>query len=184
VLVSSWHQATCRVQSTRRGTVDRSSSSNRQTSPLSLTICSVLRNPSSQTKQQRIARSSLYYAFHHTHSPQFSGQRFVNTSIRGPYGDSLREIDYSVGQILKTLKSLGLSNDTFIFLTSDNGPALENGVLGGVSGPLRCGKSSTWEGGLRVPGIAFWPGKIQHRRSAQLSSTLDLLPTIFNLAGA
>ena len=47
-------------------------------------------------------------------------------------------------------------------------PALKEGILGGVSGPLRCGKSSTWEGGMRVPGIAFWPGKIQHRRSAQV----------------
>jgi arylsulfatase A-like enzyme len=62
-------------------------------------------------------------------------------------------------------------------------PALESGVRGGVAGPLRCGKASTWEGGLRVPGIAWWLGKISHRRSAQLSSTLDLLPTIFNFVG-
>ena len=112
-------------------------------------------------------------------------------------------MDYTVGQVFKTLKKSGLYNNTFIFFTADNGyivqilcygftqhnlkaqtaksyiecptsnsPDLESGVLGGVAGPLRCGKASTWEGGLRVPGIAWWPRKIAHRRSAQVSYSL------------
>lgn len=63
-------------------------------------------------------------------------------------------------------------------------PDLSQGDEGGSAGVLRCGKASTWEGGMRVPGIAWWPNKIRHGRTHQLASTLDLLPTIFSITGA
>ncbi|XP_064397200.1 arylsulfatase A-like [Halichondria panicea] len=125
----------------------------------------------------------LYYAFQHMHAPQFSGQKFRNSSKRGNYGDSLREVNWAVSQVLQALSNTGVSDNTVIFLTADNGPDLSQGDNGGSAGPLRCGKASTWEGGMRVPSIAWWPNKIRHGRTHQLASTLDLLPTIFSMAG-
>ena len=126
----------------------------------------------------------LYMAFQHTHKPNFASKLFVNTTIRGVFGDSLSELDWEVGQIIDTLKSEGVSDNTFVFFTSDNGPSLHKGPLGGNAGPLRCGKGTTWEGGQREPAIAWWPGKVQPGRSAELSATVDLLPTICSITGA
>ena len=125
----------------------------------------------------------LYMAFQHTHKPQFSGKRFINSSIRGMFGDSLNELDWQVGEIMKALDSAGVSNNTFVFFTADNGPYLHMGPHGGNGGPLRCGKGTTWEGGQREAAIAWWPNKIKAGRTAELSATVDILPTICSITG-
>ncbi|XP_054749201.2 arylsulfatase A-like [Lytechinus pictus] len=126
----------------------------------------------------------LYYAYHHTHHPQFAGEQFRNTTIRGTFGDSLAELDWSVGEVLNQLDSSGIADNTFIFFTSDNGPSLTREVRGGNAGLLKCGKGTTYEGGVRVPGIARWPGRINPGRTIELASQIDLLPTIANITGA
>ncbi|RMB90302.1 hypothetical protein DUI87_33335 [Hirundo rustica rustica] len=115
----------------------------------------------------------LYYASHHTHYPQFSSREFAGTTRRGPFGDALAEFDGSVGQLLQALRDNGLESSTLLFFTSDNG-----------SGHLRCGKGTTYEGGMREPAVAYWPGRIQPGVTHELASTLDLLPTLSALAGA
>ena len=126
----------------------------------------------------------LYMAFQHTHKPQFSGQEFVNSSIRGPFGDSLSELDWQVGEIMQALTESGVSDNTFVFFTADNGPSLHMGPHGGNGGPLRCGKGTTWEGGQREAAIAWWPNMIYPGRTSSLAATVDLLPTIAKITGA
>jgi len=95
------------------------------------------------------------------------------------------EIDWSVGQIRQTLEDLGLDDNTLIVYTSDNGPWLPYGIDGGSAGPLRGGKGSTFEGGMRVPGIFWWPGRIPAgTRSNEIAANMDLLPTFADIAGA
>ncbi|XP_014663265.1 PREDICTED: arylsulfatase A-like [Priapulus caudatus] len=125
----------------------------------------------------------LYYASYQTHHPQFAGQRFTNSSIRGAFGDALAELDWSVGMILKTVKDAGIENNTYVFFTSDNGPSMTREIQGGSAGLLKCCKGTTYEGGMRVPAIAYWPGVIPPGRTHELASTLDLLPTIATLLG-
>ena len=125
----------------------------------------------------------LYMAFQHTHKPQFSGEMFTNTSIRGIFGDSLSELDWQVGEIMKALHDSGVSSNTFVFFTADNGPSLHMGPHGGNGGPLRCGKGTTWEGGQREPAIAWWPDRIKPGRTAEMAATVDLLPTIASITG-
>ena len=92
--------------------------------------------------------------------------------------------DLAVGRILDTLRSVGLDKNTFVFFTSDNGPWLIRGLAGGSAGLLRDGKGSTWEGGMREPGIAWWPGKIPAGKVChEIATTMDLLPTIAHFAG-
>ena len=127
----------------------------------------------------------LYMAFQHTHRPQFSGKRFTNTSIRGTFGDALSELDWQVGEIMETITNTGISDNTFVFFTADNGPSLHMGPHGGNGGLLRCGKGTTWEGGQREPAIAWWPGKVKAgARSHDLAGTIDMLPTIASLVDA
>ncbi|XP_007233910.3 arylsulfatase A [Astyanax mexicanus] len=126
----------------------------------------------------------LYYPSHHTHYPQFAGWKAVGRSLRGPFGDSLLEFDSTVGNILQTLEDTGVLNNTLIFFTADNGPELMRMSHGGNSGLLKCGKGTTYEGGMREPAIAFWPGVIQPGVTHSLSSTLDVLPTFAKLSGA
>ncbi|XP_053479504.1 arylsulfatase A [Ictalurus furcatus] len=126
----------------------------------------------------------LYYPSHHTHYPQFAGWKSVGRSLRGPFGDALLEFDSTVGNILQTLKETGVLNNTLVFFTSDNGPELMRMSRGGNSGLLKCGKGTTYEGGMREPAIAYWSGVIKPGVTRSLSSTLDILPTIARLAGA
>jgi arylsulfatase A len=86
--------------------------------------------------------------------------------------------------VLDTLRQRGLAENTLVFFTSDNGPWLIMGDQGGSAGLLKDGKGSTWEGGMRVPGIAWMPGRIQPGVTTQLASTMDLFPTALALAGA
>ncbi|XP_058702351.1 N-acetylgalactosamine-6-sulfatase isoform X6 [Poecile atricapillus] len=103
----------------------------------------------------------LYWAIDATHAPVYASKQFLGTSQRGLYGDAVREIDDSIGKILKHLQQLGISENTFVFFTSDNGAALISAPKqGGSNGPFLCGKQTTFEGGMREPAIAWWPGHI------------------------
>ncbi|CAF99713.1 unnamed protein product, partial [Tetraodon nigroviridis] len=177
----------------------------------------------------------LYWAPDATHAPVYASKGFLGKSQRGRYGDAVVELDYSVGEILSLLRSLGIDNNTFVFFTSDNGAALMSGphqsrcftvpvcvyirvcvcvcvcfgfhtitTSGGSNGPFLCGKETTFEGGMREPAIAWWPGHIQegaHSSSAgsrgggeraaafgtkvsfQLANVMDLFTTSLALAG-
>ncbi|XP_062860428.1 arylsulfatase A [Trichomycterus rosablanca] len=126
----------------------------------------------------------LYYPSHHTHYPQYAGWKSVNRTLRGPFGDSLLEFDSTVGNILQTLEKTGILNNTLVFFTADNGPELMRMSHGGNAGLLKCGKGTTYEGGMREPAIAYWSGIINPGVTHSLSSTLDILPTFAKLAGA
>uniref|UniRef100_A0A8C2K8D8 Arylsulfatase A n=1 Tax=Cyprinus carpio TaxID=7962 RepID=A0A8C2K8D8_CYPCA len=126
----------------------------------------------------------LYYPSHHTHYPQYAGADYAGKSPRGPFGDALMEFDGTVGKILQTLEETGVINNTLIFFTGDNGPELMRKSRGGNAGLMKCGKSTTYEGGMREPAIAYWPGSIQPGVTRALASSLDILPTFAKLAGA
>ncbi len=120
----------------------------------------------------------LYLAHTFPHVPLFASGKFQGQSRRGLYGDVVEEIDWSVGQVLDALRREGLDRNTLVFFTSDNGPWLTQGEAGGSAGPLRDGKGSTWEGGMREPGIAWWPGRVPAGVvTRELACTMDLFTT-------
>ncbi|XP_065832567.1 arylsulfatase A-like isoform X1 [Oscarella lobularis] len=126
----------------------------------------------------------LYMAFNHVHTPNFVSKKFCNTSARGRFGDTDSEMDDAIGQIMAALKENGVDNNTLVFFTSDNGPTLFQGVHGGSAGLLFGGKTTTWEGGVREPGLARWPGRIDAGRvSREVVATYDIFPTMLKLAG-
>jgi arylsulfatase A-like enzyme len=126
----------------------------------------------------------LYFAHTMPHVPLFASEAFKGKSPRGIYGDVVEELDWSVGRILATLREQGIAERTLVFFTSDNGPWLRMKQQGGTAGLLREGKGSTWEGGVREPAIAWWPGRIAAGAvSAELSGTMDLFVTGLGLAG-
>ena len=126
----------------------------------------------------------LYVAHSMPHVPLHVSERFKGKSARGPYGDVIMEIDWSVGEILKTLQRLDLDRDTLVIYTSDNGPWLSYGDHAGSAGPFREGKGTTFEGGVRVPCIMRWPGKIPAGTATnELAATIDVLPTVAKLIG-
>ncbi len=136
---------------------------------------------------ERHAHQPFFLYLPHTmvHVPLFAGARFRGRSKAGLYGDVVEEIDWSVGQVLGTLKRLGLDRNTLVIFTSDNGPWLSYGDHAGSTGGLREGKGTVWEGGVRVPFIARWPGTIAAGRTiTEPAMTIDLLPTIGGLTGA
>src|SRR3989475_4492633 len=119
------------------------------------------------------------------HVPLHVSDKFKGKSKRGLYGDVIMEIDWSVGQILASLKSNGLDEKTLVVFTSDNGPWLLYGNHAGSALPLREGKTTTFDGGLREPCIMRWPGQIPPGTVCrELAATIDLLPTFARLAGA
>lgn len=124
----------------------------------------------------------LYVAQTMPHVPLYASPNFEGKSARGLYGDVIEEIDWSMGQILHTLESLELDDNTLVIFTSDNGPwKLDNGH-GGSALPLRGHKFETLEGGMRVPMIAQWKGKIKEGSvCSEVASTIDILPTIAHL---
>jgi arylsulfatase A-like enzyme len=135
-------------------------------------------------EEQKAKPFFLYLAHNMPHVPLFVSDKFAGKSPRGLYGDVVMELDWSVGQILARVKQLGLDERTLLIFTSDNGPWLHYGIDGGSAGMLRDGKISTWEGGVRVPAIARWPGKIPAgRRCDAIAGNLDFLPTFAHLAG-
>jgi arylsulfatase len=127
----------------------------------------------------------LYVPHVMPHVPIFASDRFKGTSNRGLYGDVIQELDWGVGEIMKALKEQGIDDKTLVIFSSDNGPFLSYGEHAGFAAPLREGKLTNFEGGLRVPGIARWPGKIPSGRvSEELFSTIDLYATFSKLIGA
>jgi len=127
----------------------------------------------------------LYVAHSMPHVPLFPGEKFKGTSKQGTYGDVIQEIDWSVGEILKTLDEHDLAKNTLVIFTTDNGPWLSYGNHGGSAGALREGKGTVWEGGVRVPFVARWPGVVPAGAVCrEPAMTIDLLPTIAKLAGA
>jgi arylsulfatase A len=127
----------------------------------------------------------LYLAHTMVHVPLFASKDFQGKSKRGLYGDTVEELDWSVGQILDTLRQEGLDENTIVIFSSDNGPWLIFDTHGGSAGLLRDGKGSTFEGGFRVPGIVWWPGRVKAGVvTSEMASTLDVLPTVAKLAGA
>ncbi len=127
----------------------------------------------------------LYFAHTFPHVPLFASADFRGKSPAGFYGDVIEELDWSVGRVLDTVRAQGLAERTLVLFSSDNGPWLIFNHHGGSAGPLREGKGSTWEGGMRVPGIFWWPGRIPAGVvQREVAATLDVLPTFAKLAGA
>ena len=124
----------------------------------------------------------LYLAHSMPHVPLFRSEKFIGRSTAGIYGDVIEEIDWSVGQIIKTLELLEISEHTLVVFTSDNGPWLPFQTQGGSAGLLRGGKGTTWEGGMREPAIFWWPQNIEPKIVHGIGSTLDLIATICSLA--
>ncbi|HLW67779.1 MAG TPA: sulfatase [Gemmataceae bacterium] len=126
----------------------------------------------------------LYLAHTAVHVPLHPGQSFGGKSANGTYGDWVEEADASAGRVLDTLRELKLDEKTLVIFTSDNGPWLTQGKNGGIAGPLRGGKGGTYEGGMREPTIAWWPGHIAAGSSCDaVTANIDLLPTYVKLAG-
>ena len=126
----------------------------------------------------------LYLAHNAVHTPIHPGKAFRGRSGNGRFGDWVEESDWSVGRILATLRESGLDRKTLVVFTSDNGPWMVKKTDGGSAGPLRGGKGGTFEGGVRVPTIAWWPGTIRAGETVDtVSGTIDLLPTAVRLAG-
>ncbi len=124
----------------------------------------------------------LYYAFHQPHVPRLPGKRFKGSTSLGPRGDVIVEMDWCVGEVLDTLKKLGITENTIVIFSSDNGPVLDDGYedqaeeLKGsheAAGPLRGGKYSLFDGGTRVPFIVSWPGHVEPGESDALVSHVD-----------
>jgi arylsulfatase A-like enzyme len=127
----------------------------------------------------------LYLPHTMPHVPIFASARFRGRSRHGPYADVVEEIDHSVGRLLLALERLGLERDTLVIFTSDNGPWLSYGDHAGSAGPLREGKGTAFEGGVRVPFVARWPGRIPRGAvQCEPAMTIDLVPTIARLVGA
>lgn len=127
----------------------------------------------------------LYLAHSMPHVPLFAGKKHSGKSGRGVFTDVIEEIDDSTGSILGAIDRSGRLEDTIVIFTSDNGPWLSYGDHAGSAGPLREGKGTTWEGGVRVPCLIRWPGKmLTGTRSNAMAMTIDLLPTLAAWTGA
>ncbi|KAI9032980.1 alkaline-phosphatase-like protein [Hyaloraphidium curvatum] len=135
----------------------------------------------------------LYLAHLYVHLPIYVQERFMKQTKNGRYGAAVESIDWATAVLLTELRALGLENDTIVIFTSDNGslgpnPAPFGGdgqPLGGSNGPFRGTKGQTWEGGMRVPAIIRWPGKVRPgRTTGELATAMDLFPTLAKLCGA
>lgn len=127
----------------------------------------------------------LYVPHTMVHTPLGVSDKFKGKSQAGKFGDVMMEIDWSVGEILKTLAKHKLEDNTLVIFTSDNGPWMNFGTHAGSAGPFREGKSTSWEGGVRVPCIMRWPGQIpQGTVCDRMAATMDVLPTLAAMTGA
>ena len=126
----------------------------------------------------------LYLPHTAVHVPLHPGQDFRGKSSNGTYGDWVEEADASTGRVLDAIRELKLEEKTLVIFTSDNGPWLIQGKDGGTAGPLRGGKGGTYEGGVREPTIAWWPGHVAPGSTCDaVAGNIDLLPTFVKLAG-
>lgn len=126
----------------------------------------------------------LYIAHSLPHVPLARSDDFVGHSAGGMYGDVIEEIDWSVGEVLDALREAGVDGNTLVLFTSDNGPWLPFRDHSGSAGPLREGKGTTWEGGVRTPAIFWWPGTVRPGVVTDMGSGLDVMATAAALAGA
>ena len=131
----------------------------------------------------------LYLPHNMPHRPIAASEKFKGKSKHGLYGDVVEELDWSVGEILATLKKLNIDDNTLVLFTSDNGPVVwegtPRGYRSGSAGPLRGHKNTTWEGGMREPCIMRWPGRIPKGSACdEMATSMDVLPTFAKLAGA
>ncbi|NDV61544.1 arylsulfatase [Puniceicoccales bacterium CK1056] len=135
----------------------------------------------------------LFYAMHENHVPRIPHPRFRGSSSLGVRGDAVVQMDWSIGRLMETLKENGLSENTIVIFSSDNGPVLYDGYYDGArelngdhkpAGPWRGGKYSVWEGGTRMPFILSWPGTVEPGLSDALISQVDLLASLAALTGA
>jgi arylsulfatase A-like enzyme len=143
-------------------------------------------------EQHRARPFFLYFSSHEPHVPRVPHPRFVGATNMGPRGDAIAQLDWSVGQVLATLDRLGLTRNTLVIFTSDNGPVIDDGYrdqavekLGGhtPAGPFRGGKYSTFEGGTRVPFVVRWPARVKPGVSDALVSQVDFLASFSALVG-
>lgn len=126
----------------------------------------------------------LYLPHTMPHVPLHASEKFRGKSARGLYGDVLEELDWSMGEVMRTLRERKVDRITLVVFSSDNGPWLVKNQDGGSAGLLREGKASTWEGGMREPFIAWWPGRIRPAAVTPAFGTLmDLFPTCLKVAG-
>ncbi|XP_061483055.1 steryl-sulfatase isoform X3 [Rhineura floridana] len=131
----------------------------------------------------------LFLAYPQVHTALYASHTFRGKSKHGLYGDAVEELDWSVGQILHALDQWHLSEQTLVYFTSDQGAHLEeissNGEIhGGCNGMYKGGKSTNWEGGIRVPGLLHWPGMFEPDMYIdEPTSNMDIFPTIVKLAG-
>ncbi len=127
----------------------------------------------------------LYLAHNMPHVPLAVSDKFKGKSEQGLFGDVMMEIDWSVGEVLRTIRELGLEDNTLMILTSDNGPWTNYGNHAGSAGGLREAKATTFDGGNRVPCVMYWKGKIQPGTTCnKLASNIDLFPTFAEISGA
>ncbi|OPJ69553.1 steryl-sulfatase [Patagioenas fasciata monilis] len=144
---------------------------------------------------QFISRNSdapflLVLSYLHVHTALYASKNFRGKSKHGLYGDAVEEMDWSVGQILDVLEKYNLSDKTLVYFTSDQGAHVEEisssgEVHGGYNGIYKGGKSTNWEGGIRVPGLLRWPGVIQAGAYIdEPTSNMDIFPTVVKLAEA
>jgi len=134
--------------------------------------------------QERDRPFFLYMPHTAMHVPLFPHESFQAASRNGVYGDWVKEVDWSVGEVMKALKKNDLDKNTLVIFTSDNGPWASKGANGGVSGPLRGSKGGTLEGGVREPTIVRWKGKIEAGSTCDaIAGTTDVLPTLVAMAG-
>ena len=134
----------------------------------------------------------LYFPFNDIHVPRAPHNRFANKSSMGPRGDVILQMDWVIGQIISTLKELGIDNNTLVIFTSDNGPVLDDGYVDQAEelagdhrpgGPYRGGKYSMFEAGTRMPFITWWPGTIKPGQSNAVISQVDLFASLVSLTG-
>ncbi|MCI2082892.1 MAG: sulfatase-like hydrolase/transferase, partial [Bacteroidales bacterium] len=134
----------------------------------------------------------LYFAIPDVHVPRMPNGVFVGESTMGRRGDDIAEMDWCTGQVIKELEDLGLSENTLIIFSSDNGPILDDGyddqaeeLLGDHKpwGPYRGSKYSAYEAGTRMPTIVYWPGHVKHGSSSAMLSQVDLYASLARLVG-
>ncbi len=126
----------------------------------------------------------IAHNFMRVHADNHPSKEFRGSSFsKYQYKDNIVEVDALVGRIMAALEDAGVIDNTFVFFTSDNGPQMDSWPDSGYT-PFRGGKASAWEGGVRVPGIAYWHGMIKPRESAELFDLMDLFNTSVHLAGA
>ena len=144
-------------------------------------------------EQHRAKPFFLFFAPHDPHVPRVPHPRFAGATSTGPRGDAIAQLDWSVGQVLATLDRLGLTRNTLVLFTSDNGPVIDDGYrddavekLGGhtPAGPFRGGKYSSFEGGTRVPFLLRWPARVKPAVSGALISQVDLIASCAALVGS